>query len=182
MSKKVLTITGDGGEEMEVYYPYERVREDGFTPVVASTAAKELALKLHQALEGEDTYSEFRGRTIRATLAFGEVNPEDYAALIIPGGRAPEYLRLREDVLSVVRAFVDAGKPVGAVCHGPMVLAEAGVLKGVKATAVGDIKPEVVGSGAVWTDDRVAQDGGIVTAQTWEDCGPWMGAVMALLK
>ncbi len=191
--RQVLILTGDGGEELEVYYPHERLRESGYTPVVASLEAKELSLKLHQQLAGEDTFSEWRGRTIRSVVAVREVIDAvaDYAGLVLPGGRAPEYLRLDPAVVSLVRAFAASGKPVAALCHGPMILAYADVLSGRSATAVPDIRPEIEGARAIWLDERVVVDqsadaesgpGTLVTGQTWEDCGPWMGAFMRALE
>ena len=175
-------ITGDGGEELEVYYPLERLREEGVEVVVASTRPKRLALKVHEVVGDEDTYTETPGRGVNATVGFADVNTSDYIGVIIPGGRAPEYLRRDAEVKRIVREAVAADLPVAAVCHGPMILAEAGVLQGRTCTAVEDIIPEVEGAGATWASERVHSDGRFVTAQTWEDCGPWMAQYVALLK
>ena len=180
--KKILLITGDGGEELEVYYPLERMREEGILVVVASTRPKRLALKVHEVVNEEDTYSESPGRSIQATLGFEDVDVSDYVGVIIPGGRAPEYLRRNPQVIRIVQEAHEEGLPIAAVCHGPMILAEAGLLRNRSCTAVEDIIPEVEGAGGQWVADRVASDGQIVTAQTWEDCGPWMAEYVSLLR
>lgn len=179
---KILILTGDGGEELEVYYPFERMREEGADVVVASTKPKTLALKVHQVVNDEDTYTETPGRTIEATVGFADVNVSEYDGVIIPGGRAPEYLRRNEDVIQVVKEAASSGLPVAAVCHGGMILAEAGLLSGKTCTAVEDVIPEIEGSGGTWVSDRVYSDGQFVTAQTWEDCGLWMGEFVKVLS
>lgn len=179
--KRILIVTGDGAEELEVYYPLERMREEGYEVVIASTKPKTLALKVHQVVGDEDTYSEWPGRTIDATLAVSEAKMEDFDGVIFPGGRAPEYLRRNADVLRLAQEADAAGKPIAAVCHGPMILAEAGILSAKECTAVADIIPEVERAGGSWVDERVHVEGNVVTAQTWEDCGPWMGAYVKKL-
>lgn len=177
MSKKILIITGDGGEDLEVLYPYERLRESGYEPVVAaSNTDRKIQLVCHDFSDDFDTYTEKLGHTWPADLTFGEVNADDYAALVIPGGRAPEYLRLNETVLDIVRAFNDAGKPIAATCHGPLILARAGVIEGRQCSGFGMIAPDVTDAGATYVDGDAVVDGNLVTARAWNDNGPWIGA------
>lgn len=178
---KILMITGDGGEELEVYYPLERMREEGAEVVIASTRPKRLALKVHEVIGDEDTYTETPGRSIMATLGFEDVNVSDYRGVIIPGGRAPEYLRNNAQVMRIVKEAAAAGLPIAAVCHGGMILAQADLLRGRTCTAVADIIPEVEGAGGTWSSERVYSDGSFVTAQTWEDSGPWMAEFVRVL-
>ncbi|MBN9644205.1 DJ-1/PfpI family protein [Corynebacterium mendelii] len=182
MSKKILIITGDGGEDLEVLYPYERLRESGYTPVVAaSNTDRKIQLVCHDFVDDFDTYTEKPGHTWPADITFDDVNPDDYDALIIPGGRAPEYLRLNTTVLDIVAAFDRAGKPIAATCHGPLILARAGVIKGRECSGFAMIEPDVTDAGATYVDGDAVVDGNLVTARAWNDNGPWIGAFIALV-
>ena len=182
MADKVLIITGDGGETLEVLYPYERLREAGITPVVAALHTdRKIQLVVHDFSDDFDTYTEKLGHTWPADIAVGDVTVDDYVGLVIPGGRAPEYLRLNEDVLRVVREFHAQGKPIAATCHGPMILAQAGILDGQTCAGFGMIAPEVTGAGATYEDGDSVVSGNLVTARAWNDNGPWMGAFLTLL-
>ncbi|MBI8989207.1 DJ-1/PfpI family protein [Corynebacterium meridianum] len=182
MSKKILIITGDGGETLEVLYPYERLREAGYTPVVAAQSTdRKIQLVVHDFADDFDTYTEKLAHMWPADVAIDDVDPAEYAGLIIPGGRAPEYLRLNENVLNIVRAFFDADKPVAATCHGPLILARAGVLDGRECAAFGMCEPDVTDAGATYVDAADVTSGNLVTARAWNDNGPWMGAFLKLL-
>lgn len=179
---KVLILTGDGAETLEVLYPYERLREDGYQPVVASLSAKKLQFVCHDFVEGFDTYTEKPAHCWPAEIAVADVDPADYVGLVLPGGRAPEYLRNNADVQRIVQAFFARKAPVAATCHGSMILATAGVLGGFQCSGYGEIAPEVRAGGAEYVDGEAVVDGHLVTARAWPDNGPWMGAFMKLLR
>src|SRR6266852_3775860 len=120
---KVLILTGDAGESLEVMYPYQRLKEEGYDVQIAALSKKKLHFVVHDFEPGYDTYTEKPGYSWDADLAFKDVNPTDYAAVVIPGGRAPEYIRNDRDVQRIIRHFFDQEKPVAQLCHAPSALA-----------------------------------------------------------
>src|ERR1700749_1391527 len=126
---KVLILTGDAAESLEVMYPYQRLLEEGYEVQIAATVKKKLRFVVHDFEPGFDTYTEKPGYSWDADLAFKDVNPADYVALVIPGGRAPEHIRNHEDFRKIVRHFFEQKKPVAQRCHAPLALIAAGVLK-----------------------------------------------------
>ena len=136
--------------------------------------------------EGDQTYSEKRGHNFAINHDFDKVDVADYAGLVVPGGRAPEYLRLNERVLEIVREFDAAGKPIAAICHGPQLLVSAGILKGRTCTCYAAVKPDVVAAGATWHDfnataSNAVVDGNLVTAPAWPAHPAWIAAFVKLL-
>jgi protease I len=129
---------------------------------------------------GDQTYLEQRGHDFELNATMAEVDPASYDALCVPGGRAPEYLRTHEQVLEAVRHFFEADKPVAALCHGPQILAAAGVLDGYEMTAYPAVRPEVEAAGCSWVDG-VVRDRNLVTGQAWPDHPEWLAAFMELL-
>ena len=127
---KVLILAGDAAESLEVMYPYQRLLEEGYKVHIAAPTAKKLQFVVHDFVDGYDTYTEKPGYTWPADLAFADVDPAGYVALVIPGGRAPEYIRNDQDVQRIVRHFFERDPPGGAVCHAPLALAAAGSLSG----------------------------------------------------
>src|SRR5215470_9554230 len=144
---KILLITGDAAEDLEVMYPYQRLLEEGYEVHIAAPSAKKLQFVVHDFVDGFDTYTEKPGHTWAADAAFANVDPAGYAALVVPGGRAPEYIRTDEDCLRIVRHFAQEGKPIAALCHGPLVLAAAGVLAGRSTSAYPACAPDVTAAG-----------------------------------
>lgn len=168
--KKILIITGDGGEGYETLYAYHRFLEAGHEAVIASTSRKRMHLVIHDFEEGWDTYVERKGYQVESHIAFSEVNVDEYDAILIPGGRAPEYLRHNEEVKKIVRTFGKQGKWIWAICHGVQVLITAGVV-GAKSvvTAYEHCRSECEFVGAYYISDQQAvRDGKIVTGQTWQ--------------
>lgn len=165
--KKILLITGDGGEGFETLYAIHRFREAGYTPVVAALSKRPLNMVIHDFAPGWDTYIEKPGYGVNADIALAKVRVKDYATVLVIGGRAPEYLRNHALVLDLVRAFDKAGKPVMAICHGVQVLAAAGLLQGRKCTSYEHIRWEVEMAGGTWIDEEAVRDGRYVTGQTW---------------
>lgn len=130
MSVKILIVTGDAAESLEVLYPYQRLLEEGYEVHIAAPARKQLRFVVHDFEPGFDTYTEKPGYTWPADLAFSEVDPGEYAAIVIPGGRAPEYLRNDPELRKILKSFFDADKPVAQICHGPLLTAATGSLTG----------------------------------------------------
>ena len=127
-SKKILIITGDAGESFEILYACHRLREAGYVPVIAAPAVKRMNLVIHDFEPGWDTYVERKGYLIESDISFDEVNTKDFEAVLIPGGRAPEYLRNDERVIKIVKEFYSADKYIFAICHGVQILVTAGLV------------------------------------------------------
>ena len=151
---KILLITGDVAEDLEVMYPYQRLLEEGYEVHIAAPTAKKLQFVVHDFVEGFDTYTEKPGHTWQADVAFADVDPSGYVALVLPGGRAPEYIRGDADCIRIVKHFFEADKPVAALCHGPLVLAAARVIDGRGVSAYPACAPDVRAAGAEWMTVR----------------------------
>jgi protease I len=186
MSKKVLIPIGDASEVLDTYYPLFRFEEEGYTSVVAGPQARLYHLVLHEVPPDSsipwDITQERPGYHLRAEIAFKEVRPEDYAALFLSGGRAPEYLRDNEDLLRLTRHFFDAGKPVASICHGIEILTAAGVIQGRTVTTVAKCARDVAQGGARYVNEPVVVDGNLVSARTWHDTAPFLREFMKLLR
>jgi protease I len=174
MGKKVLMIVGDFVEDYEAMVPFQVLAMAGHTVHTVCPGKKpgdSVKTAIHD-FEGDQTYSEKRGHNFAINAAFNTVKPEDYDAVFVPGGRAPEYLRLNDRVLEMVRYFSKADKPIGTLCHGPQVLAAAGVLEGRKLTAYPAINPELKRAGAKWVEanktfSNASIDGNLTSAPAW---------------
>jgi len=178
---KVLMLTGDAAESLEVMYPYQRLLEAGYDVEIAAPSRKKLQFVVHDFVDGYDTYTEKPGYTWDADLAFSDVDPGDYVALVIPGGRAPEYIRNDPDVQRIIRHFFEAEKPVAQLCHAPLALAAAGVLEGRRTAAYPALEPDVDAAGAEFVDGAAIVDGVMVSARAWPDHPDWMREFMSLL-
>jgi protease I len=185
-TKKILMLVGDYVEDYEVMVPFQALLMVGHE-VHAVCPGKKAGDRVRTAVhdfEGDQTYSEKPGHNFALNATFAEVRPESHDALVIPGGRAPEYLRLNEDVVRVVRHFAEANKPIAAICHGAQLLAEAGVLKGRSCAAYQAVGPEVKAAGAKYVDlavDRAHVDGNLVTAPAWPAHPQWLAAFLKVL-
>ncbi|MED7953743.1 MULTISPECIES: DJ-1/PfpI family protein [unclassified Streptomyces] len=182
MASKILLVTGDAAESLEVFYPYQRLREEGYQVDIAAPAKKRLQFVVHDFVDGFDTYTEKPGYTWPADVAFADVDPADYVALVIPGGRAPEYLRNDPDVQRIVRHFFESEKPVAQICHGPLVPAAAGVLAGRTSAAYPALEPDVRAAGASYVDGEAVVDGVVVSARAWPDHPAWLRAFVEVLR
>jgi len=184
MSKKILLITGDAVEALEIFYPYFRVMEEGYEAVIASPTKKVLKTVVHDFI-GWDTYTEIPGYQLESHTSFAEVDPTEYDALIIPGGRAPEYIRLDKDIPRIVSHFFDAKKPVGVICHGVLVLhalKNNTYFEGRTMTAYTACSLDVEGLGAVYTKNTLHVDGNIVSGHAWPDLPGFMRELLKQLK
>jgi protease I len=179
---KVLILAGDAAESLEVMYPYQRLLEEGYEVHIAGPTRKRLRFVIHEFVEGYDTYTEKAGYSWPADLAFAEVDPADYAALVIPGGRSPEYIRNDPDVLRIIRHFFADERPVAQICHAPLALTAAGVLGGRRTAAFPALAPDVRAAGAEFVDAAAVVDGMMVSARAWPDNPSWMRAFLELLR
>ena len=185
MSKRVLIVTGDGAEVLEVYYPLYRVKEEGFDAVVAAPHLKTLNTVCHDFVDGWDTYTEKPAHLLPADIAFADVDPAGFDGLIIPGGRAPEFIRNDPELPRIVGHFLDADKPVGAICHGAQVflaLKDRSYFEGRTMTAYNACKLEVESLGAVYAEGTLHVDGRLVSGHAWPDLPGFMREFLNLLR
>jgi protease I len=184
--KRILMLVGDYVEDYEAMVPFQVLQMVGHTVHAAcpgKTSGQSVRTAIHD-FEGDQTYSEKRGHNFTLNASFAEVRPEAYDALVIPGGRAPEYLRLNEDVLRMVRHFAEAKKPIAAICHAAQLLAAAGILQGRTCSAYPAVGPEVKAAGGRWMDvgfDRAHVDGNLVTAAAWPAHPQWLARFLEVL-
>ncbi len=185
-AKKILMLVGDYVEDYEVMVPFQALLAVGHT-VHAVCPGKEAGQKVRTAIhdfEGDQTYSEKPGHNFQLNATFAAVNEAEYDALVIPGGRAPEYIRLDERVLEIVRHFARANKPIAAICHGAQVLAAAGVLEGRTCSAYPAVGPDVTRAGGTYPHLEVDQayvDGNLVTAPAWPAHPAWLSRFLTVL-
>lgn len=183
---RVLMITGDYTEDYETMVPFQTLLACDHTvdAVCPGKAAGDTVKTAIHDFEGDQTYSEKPGHNFALNADFAAVDVTKYDALVVPGGRAPEYLRLNEDVLAMVRHFFETNKPVAAICHGAQLLAAAGALEGRRCSAYPACAPEVKAAGGTYADIEVTEavtDGNLVTAPAWPAHPAWMRQFMALL-
>jgi len=185
-AKKILMLVGDYVEDYEVMVPFQALLMVGHT-VHAVCPGKKAGDKVRTAVhdfEGDQTYSEKPGHNFALNATFAEVKAEDYDALVIPGGRAPEYIRLDQGVLAIVRHFAGANKPIAAICHGAQVLSAAGVLDGKECSAYPAVGPDVSRAGGRFMDIAVDQahvHGNLVTAPAWPAHPAWLAKFLTVL-
>lgn len=186
MAKKILMITGDFTEDYETMVPFQALLMVGHT-VHAVCPGKQAGERVRTAVhdfEGDQTYSEKPGHNFTLNAGFDAIRVEDYDALVIPGGRAPEYLRLDPKVIAAVRHFAEANKPIAAICHGAQLLAAAGALSGRSCSAYPACAPEVRAAGGSYAEipvDRAHVDGNLVTAPAWPAHPDWLAKFLAVL-
>jgi protease I len=187
MQKRILILVGDYVEDYEVMVPFQALQMVGHR-VEAVCPGKKAGESVRTAIhdfEGDQTYSEKRGHNFTLNATFDEVHPESYDALVVPGGRAPEYLRLNPRVLDIVRHFAETNKPIAAICHAAQLLATAGVLKGRRCSCYPAVGPEVVAAGGAYADvpiDKACVDGNLVTAPAWPAHPAWLAAFLEVLE
>jgi len=186
MAKKILMLVGDFVEDYEVMVPFQALRAVGHSvdAVCPGKAAGESIRTAIHDFEGDQTYTEKRGHNFTLNAAFDKIRESDYDALVVPGGRSPEYLRLNPRVLEIVRHFGNAKKPIAAICHGPQLLAAAGVIKGRRVSSYPACSPEVELAGASFAAigiDAAVTDGNLVTAPAWPAHPAWIAQFLAVL-
>jgi protease I len=185
-AKRILMLVGDYVEDYEAMVPFQALLMVGHT-VHAVCPGKKSGEKVRTAIhdfEGDQTYSEKPGHNFALNATFAEIRPEAYDALVVPGGRAPEYLRLNPEVLKVVRHFTEANKPVAAICHAAQLLAAAGVLEGKACSAYPAVGPEVTRAGGKYMEipiDAAHVEGNLVTAPAWPAHPAWLAKFLNVL-
>ena len=178
---KVLIIVGDATETVDTLYPFYRVQEDGFVPVVAAPQKRLYQMVLHEVKPGWTITKEWEGYTIQADVAFAEVDPNDYVGIFFSGGRAPEYIREDEDLLRITRHFFETNKPIGCVCHGVEIPARAGCGKGRRMATVPKCQFDLEVCGGIFVDEPCVIDGNLVSGRTFHDHGHYVGHWIKLL-
>lgn len=186
--KKILLLAGDYVEDYEAMAPCQMLKMLGYdvhTVCPGKKAGDVVKTAIHD-FEGDQTYSEKRGHNFAITHDFEKINPDEYVALVIPGGRAPEYLRLDKKIVDLTRKFEKDGKPIAAICHGPQILVAADVVRGKKMTAYPSLKPELEAVGAEWVDpspsfDNAVVDKNLVTAPAWPAHPAWIAELIKML-
>ncbi len=185
-AKRILMLVGDFVEDYEVMVPFQALLMVGHTVHTVcpnKTAGEKVRTAVHD-FEGDQTYSEKRGHDFALNATFADIKPESYDALVIPGGRAPEYLRLDARVLTIARHFAETKKPIAAICHGLQILAAAGALKGRSCSAYYAVGPEVTASGGTYKEigvDQAFTDGNLVSAPAWPAHPAWLAQFLKLL-
>ncbi len=185
-AKKLLMIVGDYAEDYETMAPFQALLMVGHTvhAVCPNKRAGDVVRTAIHDFEGDQTYSEKRGHNFTLNASFDDVRARDYDGLVIPGGRAPEYLRLDKRVLEMVRHFSEADKPIAAICHAAQLLAAAGVLKGKSCSCYPAVGPDVTAAGGTWVEiamDQAHTCGSLVTAPAWPAHPAWMAQFLKVL-
>ncbi len=188
-AKRVLMLVGDFVEDYEAMVPLQILQMVGHqvdTACPDKQAGDTVATAIHD-FEGQQTYSEKRGHNFPVTVAWEKVHEESYDALVIPGGRSPEYLQLDGRVLAIVKHFTETGKPLAATCHGLYLLTAADVAKGRRCQAYPTLRPELERAGAIWDQpseglDSVCMDGNLITAPAWPANAAWMREFLKVLN
>ena len=184
--KNILMLVGDYVEDYEVMVPFQTLLTVGHTVHAVCPGKKEgevVRTAIHD-FEGDQTYSEKRGHNFALNATFDDTKPENYDALVIPGGRAPEYIRLNPRVLEIVRHFASAKKPIASLCHGAQVLAAAGVLEGKKCSCYPAVSPDVTQAGGTFVDVPMTEaviDGNLVSGPAWPANPAWLAKFLGVL-
>jgi deglycase len=186
MSKSILMLVGDYAEDYETMVPFQALRMVGHSvdAVCPGKKAGDYVMTAVHDFEGQQTYSEKPGHRFTLNATFAEVKPDRYDALLIPGGRAPEYLRMNADVIAFVQHFAHEKKPIAAVCHAAQLLAAAGVIRGKRVSAYPACAAEVRLAGAEYAEipvDQAVTDGTLVTAPAWPAHPAWLAQFLAVL-
>ena len=179
---KVLIIVGDATETLDTMYPYYRLIESGFQPVVAAPEKRRYQMVLHEVKPGWTITKEWEGYMIDADIAFRDIQADEYAGILFSGGRAPEYIRYDEDLVRVTRHFFDMNKPIASVCHGVEIPAYAGCVKGRKMATVLKCRFDLEVCGGIFVNEPCVIDGNLVSGRTFHDNGHYVGPWIRLLE
>lgn len=179
---KVLIIVGDAVETLDTLYPYYRLQEDGFAPVVAAPSVRRYSMVLHERPDDWTITREWEGYTLQADVAFADVDPDDYLGIFYSGGRAPEYLRYDPDLVRITREFFTAHKPIASVCHGVEIPAYADCVRGRRMATVPKCRFDLEVCGGIFVDAPCVVDENLVSGRTYHDNGRFVGEWIKLLR
>ncbi len=179
---KVLMPIGDASETVDTLYPYYRLQEAGFEPVVAAPEKRVYQLVMHEVRPGWTITREWEGYQLAADVAFADVDPEDFAGVFFSGGRAPEYIRDDEDLIRATQHFFDADKPIASVCHGVEIPARADRVRGRRMATVAKCRFDLEVCGGVYVNAPCVIDGNLVSGRTFHDHGHYVGPWIRLLE
>lgn len=178
MNNKVLIIIGDASETLDTFYPYYRLQEEGFRPIIAAPEKRRYQLVLHEVKPGWTITKEWEGYTMEADIAFEDVDPDDYLGIFFSGGRAPEYIREDTDLINITRDFFAKNKPIASVCHGVEIPARADCVRGRRMATVAKCKFDLEVCGGIFVNEPCVVDGNLVSGRTYHDNGkylrPWI--------
>lgn len=180
--KRILIATGEFGESLETYYMLFRLREEGAEGMIGAPRKKKVQLVVHDFEPGYDAYTEKPGYFIEADVAYADVKPDGFDGLLIPGGRAPEEIRQDRHLVAIVKHFMESGKPVGAMCHGVMLIYTAVPIRGRTLTAYSGIRADIELLGGTFVDQEVVVDRSLVTSRGWPDLPAFLRAYLRLLR
>jgi protease I len=179
---RVLIVVGDATETVDTLYPFYRLQEAGFRPVVAGPQRRVFQMVMHEVRPGWTITREWEGYQITADVAFAEIDPADYLGIFFSGGRAPEYIRYDADLVRVTRHFFETGKPIASVCHGVEIPAYAGCVKGRRMATVAKCRFDLEAVGGIFVDEPCVIDGNLVSGRTFHDHGHYVGPWIRLLE
>ena len=180
--EKVLVVIGDATETVDTLYPFYRLQEAGFEPVVIAPEKRVYQMVLHEVRPGWTITKEWEGYQLRADLAFADVHPEDYLGIFFSGGRAPEYIRYDKDLVRITRHFFAENKPVASVCHGVEIPAFAGCVQGRRMATVPKCRFDLEVAGGIFVEQPCVIDGNLVSGRTYHDSGHFVGPWIRLLE
>ncbi len=179
---RVLIVVGDATETVDTLYPFYRLQEAGFRPVVAGPERRVFQMVMHEVRPGWTITREWEGYQITAEVAFSEIDPVDYLGIFFSGGRAPEYIRYDEGLVRVTRHFFETGKPIASVCHGVEIPAYAGCVRGRRMATVPKCRFDLEVAGGIFVDEPCVVDGNLVSGRTFHDHGHYVGPWIRLLE
>jgi protease I len=181
MQPKVLIIVGDASETLDTMYPYYRLIEAGFQPVVAAPEKRRYQMVLHEVKPGWTITKEWEGYTIQADVAFVEIDPDEYLGIFYSGGRAPEYIRDDPNLIRITRYFFEKNAPIASVCHGVEIPARADCVRGRRMATVAKCRFDLEVCGGTFVDEPCVIDGNLISGRTFHDNGHFVGAWIKLL-
>lgn len=181
MSAQVLIIVGDASETLDTMYPYYRLQEAGFRPVVAAPQKRQYQMVMHEVKPGWTITKEWEGYTIQADIAFADVKPEQYAGIMFSGGRAPEYIRYDKDLVRITKHFFETNKPIASVCHGVEIPAYADCVRGRRMATVPKCQFDLEVCGGIFVNEPCVIDGNLISGRTFHDNGHYVGPWIELL-
>lgn len=179
--QKVLVVVGDASETLDTMYPIYRLQEAGLVPVVAGPEKRTYQMVMHEVADGWTITREWQGYKIQADVAFGSVDPVEYAGVFYSGGRAPEYIRYDQDLVRLTRYFFEHDKPIASVCHGVEIPAYADCVRGRKMATVPKCRFDLEVCGGIFVDEACVIDRNLVSGRTYHDSGAYVGPWIKML-